>query len=434
MFDKLRNSQGFEEAVRESEAHPSLVSGNRFAHAMPFGAQVLAGGGVRFSLWAPPQNGVRIVIEGLPEPLAMEARPAGWHMLEVPEAREGSRYQFLLENGACVPDPASRYQPDDVHGFSEVVDPHAYVWKNASWRGRAWHECVCYELHVGTFTPDGTFRSAIQKLDWLAKLGVTAIELMPVADFPGKYSWGYDAVLLFAPDSNYGRPQDLKAFVDAAHEQGIMVFLDVVYNHFGPEGNFLPSYAPEIYDDRHPTPWGPAINFDGSGSRTVRGLIIHNALYWLEEYRFDGLRLDAVHAIKDDSPTHILEELAERVRAWAGSERMVHLVVENYSNESRFLIRTQENKPRWYTAQWNDDLHHGLHVAATHENEGYYSDYAGDLWKLGRALAEGFSYQGEPSKFAGDKRRGEPSAFLPPLAFVSFIQNHDQIGNRAFGE
>ncbi|HXX16604.1 MAG TPA: malto-oligosyltrehalose trehalohydrolase [Candidatus Eremiobacteraceae bacterium] len=403
------------------------------AHVMPFGTQLLSAGGVRFSLWAPAQDRMRLVIQGIPEPVLMAKQSEGWHVLHVPQAKPGTRYQFLLQDGLKVPDPASRFQPDDVHGLSEVIDPHSYRWNSSRWTGRPWHESILYELHVGAFTPEGTFRSAIQKLDHLVNLGVTAIELMPLADFPGRFGWGYDGVLLFAPDSSYGRPDDLKALVDAAHDKGLMMFLDVVYNHFGPEGNYLPSYAPFIYTERHHTPWGKAINFYGPHSSTVRDLIIHNALYWLEEFRFDGLRLDAVHAITDDSPKHILQELAERVRASVGSERHVHLVLENYANQSRFLIRTLDHQPMWYSAQWNDDLHHALHVAATHEGAGYYTDYVGDLQKLGRGLAEGFAYQGEPSAFAGGKR-GEPSAFLPPVSFVSFIQNHDQVGNRALGE
>jgi malto-oligosyltrehalose trehalohydrolase len=440
MSDKLRDNLKADPSspepvdVEPAGAVSAGVSARQFSHSMPFGTQLLPGDGVHFSLWAPTQDRIRLVIQGLADPLLLKRESSGWHTLDVPQAEPGTRYQFLLQDGLKVPDPVSRFQPDDVHGFSQVIDPHSYLWKNNLWTGRPWHECIFYELHVGTFTPEGKFRSAIEKLDHLVNLGVTAIELMPLADFPGGFSWGYDGVLLFAPDSSYGRPDDLKALIDATHQKGLMVFLDVVYNHFGPEGNYLPSYAPCIYTERHHTPWGKAINFDGPHSRTVRDLIIHNALYWLEEFRFDGLRLDAVHAIKDDSPKHILEELAERVHASVGSERHVHLVLENYANQSRFLVRTYDNRPKWYSAQWNDDLHHGLHVAATREGAGYYMDYVGDLQKLGRALAEGFAYQGEPSPFCGGKRRGEPSAFLPPASFVSFIQNHDQVGNRALGE
>jgi maltooligosyltrehalose trehalohydrolase len=281
-----------------------------------------------------------------------------------------------------------------------------------------------------SFTEEGTFRSAIDCLDYLAGLGITALEIMPVADFPGNRNWGYDGVLLFAPDSSYGRPDDLKALVDAAHARRIMVFLDVVYNHFGPDGNYLPEYSP-VFTERHKTPWGAAVNYDADGSHMVREFVIQNAIYWIVEFHFDGLRLDAVHAIKDDSDTHIVDELASRVRN-ASRGRQVHLLLENEENEAGPLERC-DGKPQFYTAQWNDDIHHVLHAAVTGEHTGYYADYTGDTEKLGRALAEGFAFQGEPMTFRGSPR-GEPSGHLPPTAFVSFIQNHDQVGNRAFGD
>jgi malto-oligosyltrehalose trehalohydrolase len=331
-----------------------------------------------------------------------------------------------------VPDPASRYQPEDVHGPSEVIDPAAWSWNDAGWQGRTWNEAVIYELHVGTFTPRGTFRSAIEKLGHLVSLGVTAIEIMPVADFPGGRNWGYDGVLLYAPDSSYGRPEDLKALVEAAHALGLMVFLDVVYNHFGPDGNYLPVYAPQFFTNRHKTPWGPAVNFDGEGSRAVRDFVVHNAIYWLRQFHIDGLRLDAVHAIFDDSPKHILAEVAERARA-AVPERQFHLLLENEENETRWLERDGSMRPGFYTAQWNDDVHHALHTAVTGEDKGYYLEYRGDAVKLGRALAEGFAFQGETMRYRG-RPRGQPSNQLPPSAFIAFLQNHDQIGNRAFGD
>jgi malto-oligosyltrehalose trehalohydrolase len=255
---------------------------------------------------------------------------------------------------------------------------------------------------------------------------------MPVADFPGARNWGYDGVLFYAPDSAYGRPEDFKAFIDAAHARGLCVLLDVVYNHFGPEGNYLSLYAPDFFTDRHKTPWGAAINYDGKSSRPVRDFVIENALYWLSAFRLDGLRLDAVHAIIDDSQKHLLVELAERVRSTC-RERFVHLVLENEHNAANLLTRDGAGEPRWYTAQWNDDVHHVLHTAATGERSGYYEDYVGDTEMLGRALAEGFAFQGQTMKFSGNAR-GEPCAQLTPLAFVAFIQNHDQVGNRAFGE
>jgi malto-oligosyltrehalose trehalohydrolase len=403
-------------------------------HRMPQGAELLRDG-VRFRLWAPRCDQVRLALHAAEGAVAAQMLPMlatgeGWHELIVPDAGAGTRYRFVLPDGMQVPDPASRYQPDDVHGPSEVIDPARYAWADGAWAGRPWHEAVVYELHVGAFTPAGTFRAAIERLDYLVALGVTAIEIMPIADFPGKRNWGYDGVLMYAPDSSYGRPEDLKALVDAAHARGIMVLLDVVYNHFGPDGNYLPSYAPAFFTDRHHTPWGAAVNFDGQQSHSVREFIIHNALYWMEEYHFDGLRLDAVHAILDDGIDHLLDELAQRMRA---GRRSVHLVLENEENQVSRLLRAADGTPLQYTAQWNDDAHHVLHVAATGEATGYYREYLGDTDKLGRALAEGFAFQGQIMRFRGTPR-GEPSGSLPPTAFVAFIQNHDQIGNRAFGE
>ncbi len=399
---------------------------------MAYGAEVTADGQVRFRLWAPAANSVTLAIDADSRTLPMTALSDGWHELVTAEAHPGTRYSYVLPYGRRVPDPASRFQPEDVHGPSEVIDPASYAWQDANWRGRRWDEAVLYELHIGTFTEEGTFAAAIEKLDHLLELGVTGIEIMPVADFPGQRNWGYDGVLLYAPDSAYGRPEDLKALVAAAHARGIMIILDVVYNHFGPDGNYLPGYAPQILTDRHKTPWGDAVNYDGEGSKPVREFVIHNALYWIEEFNLDGLRLDAVHAIKDDSPQHLLDELAERVRAFAGS-RPVHLILENEHNEARRLVRDSNGQPKEFTAQWNDDMHHVLHTAATLESNGYYGDYKDDTEKLGKALAEGFAFQGEMMEHRGSAR-GEPSGFLPPEAFVAFMQNHDQIGNRAFGE
>jgi maltooligosyltrehalose trehalohydrolase len=396
-------------------------------HDMPFGAQ-LTEQGVRFRLWAPGCEQVGLCLEGQRPALPMQAVNDGWFERTVPEAGPGTRYRFAVSGGLRVPDPASRFNPDDVHGASQVIDPAAFLWQDDDWRGRPWEEAVLYELHVGTFSPEGSFAGVMRRLDYLQELGVTAVELMPVADFPGARNWGYDGVLPFAPDSRYGRPEELKALVQAAHARGLMVLLDVVYNHFGPEGNYLHVYARQFFTERHHTPWGAAINFDGPGSRTVREFFIHNALYWLQEYHLDGLRLDAVHAILDDSPRHILDELAQRVQASIGGERRVHLILENDANEARYLGTA-------YRAQWNDDLHHALHVLCTGETDGYCADYAHlPLRHLGRCLAEGFAYQGQASAYRGHSRRGEPSAHLPPQAFVAFLQCHDQVGNRAFGE
>ena len=407
------------------------------SHPMPFGAALLQEGGVRFRLWAPGAASMTLRLHepgGLHEQ-AMRRSGDGWHECVVREASAGTRYAYVTPQGLAVPDPASRFNPDDVHAASQVVDPHAYEWHDDSWTGRPWDEAVIYELHVGTYTPPGTYSAAMERLGELAALGITAIELMPVADFPGRRGWGYDGVLLFAPEAAYGTPDDLKRFIEAAHGHGLMVLLDVVYNHFGPEGNYLHAYCPEFFNSAHQTPWGAAINFDGNRSRTVRDFFVHNALYWVEEFHLDGLRMDAVHAIRDDSSTHICCEIAEALAQGPGRERHVHLVLENDANESRFLAREASGRACHAVAQWNDDLHHAAHVLATGEGDGYYADYAdAPIAHLGRALAEGFAYQGEPSLFRGGERRGEPSAHLPGTAFVSFLQNHDQIGNRAFGE
>jgi maltooligosyltrehalose trehalohydrolase len=385
----------------------------------PFGAEITPDG-VRFRLWAPKARSVEVVLDDRLSP--MERLGDGWFERVDAKARAGSRYRYRIDGTHLVPDPASRFQPEDVDGPSEVIDPAAYRWRD-DWQGRPWREAVIYELHVGTFTPEGTYAGVVQKLNHLKEVGVTAIELMPLSDFAGRRNWGYDGVLPYAPDSAYGRPEDLKVLVQAAHDAGLMVFLDVVYNHFGPKGNYLHVYAPQFFTDRHDTPWGAAIDFT---QPAVRQYFLHNVLYWLNEYRFDGLRFDAVHAIHDDSPRHVLFEISEKVRQMFGEKK--HLILENDANQSRFIGAGK------YDAQWNDDSHHGYHVLATGERDGYYVAYADAPAKhLARCLAEGFAYQGEVSPFTGE-RRGEPSAHLPPACFVDFLQNHDQIGNRALGE
>ncbi|MBS0426053.1 MAG: malto-oligosyltrehalose trehalohydrolase [Proteobacteria bacterium] len=413
--------------------------------AMRFGPTVLDGGGVRFALWAPGVDvldGVRLE-RRLPggtdqarwDAQPMEPRSGGWYELEVPEALPGELYRFALPDGLRVPDPASRANPEDVHGPSEVVDPSAYAWKDTAWRGRPWSEAVIYELHVGTFTPEGSFDAARRRLPELAALGITAVELMPVADFPGRRNWGYDGVLLFAPDSAYGRPDDLRAFVDEAHALGLMVLLDVVYNHFGPEGNYLHAYCPAFFNPAHSTPWGAAINFDGEGREAVRAFFIQNALYWIEEFHFDGLRLDAVHAIRDDSGEHIVAAICRALREGPGRDRAVHIVLENDLNQARFLGRDPQGIAEVATAQWNDDLHHAAHVLLTGETDGYYIDFAEQpAEQFGRALAQGFLYTGQASAFRSGEHRGEDPSGLPHGAFVSFLQTHDQVGNRAFGD
>lgn len=399
----------------------------RYLHDMPFGAEPLPDRGVRFRLWAPAAESVALVLSG-DATRPMRALEEGWWELVSEKAGPGSLYHFLIDDETMVPDPASRYQPQDVHGPSEVIDPLAFDWGDRPWRGRPWHETVIYELHVGAFAEGGGFPGIEAHLDHLARLGVTALELMPLADFPGARNWGYDGVFPFAPDAAYGRPGELKHLIRAAHRRGLQVFLDVVYNHFGPEGNYLHRYAPGFFSQTPGTPWGEAIDFDGPASSTVRRFFIHNALYWLEEYQLDGLRLDSVHTIHDRSKPDILEELATAVAEGPGSRRRVHLMLENDNNAAHYL-------QCGYVAQWNDDFHHALHLLLTGEREGYYGDYAEHpLGDLGRCLAEGFAYQGEPSVYRNGRRRGEPSAGLPPTAFILFLQNHDQVGNRACGE
>ncbi|OUL98248.1 malto-oligosyltrehalose trehalohydrolase [Variovorax sp. JS1663] len=407
----------------------------KHAHAMPFGASMLDGTAVSFTLWAPGATQVVLEHGTAADPHPMVRDNEGWHRLTLPAARAGDAYRFRLPDGLQVPDPASRSNPDDVHGPSVVVDPHAYDWQHDAWRGRPWEEAVIYELHVGCFTPEGTFTAASQRLPALAQMGITAIELMPLADFPGQRNWGYDGVLQFAPDASYGSPDELKALVDAAHGLGLMVLIDVVYNHFGPEGNYLHAYCPPFFNPAHQTPWGSAINYDGDQARTVRDFFIHNALYWVEEFRFDGLRMDAIHAIRDDSTPHIVEEICHALRDGPGRERHVHVVLENDANQASLLVRDAQGRPVAATAQWNDDLHHAAHVLATGETDGYYADYADDpVAQFGRALAQGFVYQGQPSAFREGEPRGEDTSQLPLPAFVSYLQTHDQVGNRAFGE
>jgi maltooligosyltrehalose trehalohydrolase len=379
-----------------------------------FGAARLAHGSVRFRLWAPAQETVWVALEG-GALLPMEHAGDGWFQADA-DVPDGTCYRFRLADGQLVPDPASRQQSADVHDCSVVISD-AFQWQHADWRGRPWQEVIFYELHPGLA---GGFAGIQQDLPRLKSLGVTAIELMPVADFPGRCNWGYDGVLPFAPDRSYGTPADLKRLIDAAHGLGMMMFLDVVYNHFGPDGNYLHAYAPQFFRDDVTTPWGPAIDFR---QRPVRDYFICNVLMWLQEYRFDGLRFDAVHAIQEQD---WVEEMADIVQQTVRSDRHVHLVLEHHNAASHLRGAVD--------AQWNDDAHNVLHVLLTDETSGYYADYAkGATDMLARCLAEGWSFQGQWSDYL-KQCRGEPSGDLPPYAHVLFLQNHDQIGNRAFGE
>jgi len=388
----------------------------RFAYALPFGAEARRDGATHFRIWAPSVSEVALQIEGH-SPAPMHRDRSGWFSTTV-LCSPGAHYKFCLPDGTAVPDPAAREQVEDVHGFSKVVDPTSYFWRHESWRGRPWHEAVVYEIHVGTI---GGFRSLSRLLPRLSHLGVTAVELLPIAEFPGPRNWGYDGVLPFAPDAAYGTPADLKMLVDTAHGLGLMVILDVVYNHFGPDGNFLQQYAAPFFRQDKKTPWGDAIDFN---IPEVREFYFHNAQYWLMEYRFDGLRLDAAHAI---SNRQFLTDLATSIRQTVEPDRHVHLILENEENDSALLEHC-------YNAQWNDDMHHCLHVLLTGEIDAYYADFAiSPAQLLARCLASGFAYQGEMSAHRGAPR-GSPSDHLPPTAFIVCLQNHDQIGNRAFGE
>ncbi|TPG60403.1 malto-oligosyltrehalose trehalohydrolase [Roseomonas nepalensis] len=377
---------------------------------------VLHDGGATFRLWAPSSEGVTLEVEGR-EPVPMRPAPGGWFTAEAP-ARPGDRYRFRTAPDLLVPDPAARAQAGSVHGASVLVDHDAYRWRHAEWRGRPWHETVLYELHAGAC---GGYAGIRAMLPRLRDLGVTAVELMPLAAFSGDRNWGYDGVQPFTPDPSYGTPEELKAMVDEAHGLGLSVCLDCVFNHFGPDGAYLHAYAKEFFDEDIHTPWGASIDF---ARPEVRAFFEECALLWLRDYRIDGLRLDAVHAIADQP---WLDVLARRIRAEI-TGREVHLVLENEGNTASKLV------PGLYDAQWNDDGHNTLHPLLTGESEGYYEDFAPEgATKLARVLAEGFLFQGESMPHLG-RPRGEPSAHLPPTAFVLFLQNHDQVGNRAMGE
>jgi maltooligosyltrehalose trehalohydrolase len=396
--------------------------------SLRFGAE-LHRGGVTFRLWAPAAKRVEVMLD---RPYPMQAHAEGWYEVTIPDARAGTRYKYRIDGDMEVADPASHFQPQDVLGPSEVIDHDRFPWRTNGWRGRPWEGAAFLEVHVGTFTPGGTFRTAIEKLDHVVETGVTAIELMPIADFAGRRNWGYDGVLLYAPDSVYGRPDDLRALIDEAHARELMVFLDVVYNHFGPEGNYLHHYAPTFFASAH-TPWGHAIDYN---IPQVRAFAIGNALHWLERYRFDGLRLDAVHAIVETGRPSVLYDLSRVVGHFAAATgRMIHLVLENDDNCASLLDPCANPSEGKYRAQWNDDYHHAWHRLLTGEDSGYYRDYAPDPRRhIARVLSSGFAYQGEASPHRHGRSRGEVSAALSPLAFVNFLQNHDQIGNRPLGD
>jgi maltooligosyltrehalose trehalohydrolase len=346
-------------------------------------------------------------------------------------ASAGDRYFYVLDKELPVPDPVSRFLPEGVHGPTEIVDPTAFRWKDSGWRGLELRDYVIYELHLGTFTPQGAFESAIGKLEYLKELGVTAIEVMPVAACPGERNWGYDGISPYAVQANYGGPQGFKRFIDAAHRIGLAVMLDVVYNHLGPEGNYLPKFGP-YFTNRHKTPWGDAVNYDSVGCEGVRRYIVENALYWIREYHLDGLRMDAVQTVKDDSPKHIVAEIQGKVQELAQElDRKVCVIAETDENNARY-VRPQRAGGYGLDAVWSDDFHHALHAFFTGERQGYYQDF-GDPQQIARALREGYVFQGEPFRF-WNAPRGTSAKDVQLPANVICIQNHDQVGNRAKGE
>jgi maltooligosyltrehalose trehalohydrolase len=400
---------------------------------LPIGAEYRAGEGVHFRVWAPKRRRVEVVLDSTSGPQASVLRQEelGYFAAGVPTARPGDRYQFRLEGSDTLfPDPASRFQPEGPHGPSEVIDPGAFAWTDHTWPGVSLPGQVIYEMHIGTFTSEGTFAAAQQQLPALAELGITVLEVMPVADFAGRFGWGYDGVDLFAPTRLYGRPDDFRRFVDHAHALGLAVILDVVYNHLGPDGNYLKQFSDDYFSKREKTEWGEALNFDGPNCVSVREFFIANARYWIQEYHLDGLRLDATQQIFDESDEHILCPIGRAVRAAAGA-RQTLVVCENETQETR-LVRPCEKGGFGLDALWNDDYHHSAKVALTGHNDAYYTDYLGTPQEFIAALKWGFLYQGQYYSWQ-KKRRGTPALDLPPAHFINFLDNHDQVANSGRG-
>jgi maltooligosyltrehalose trehalohydrolase len=400
---------------------------------LPVGAEVLAGDGVHFRVWAPRRRRVEVVLEaggpGAGTAAVLEPEGGGYFSGRVASARAGSRYRYRLDGGESFPDPASRFQPDGPHGPSEVIDPDASPWQDGAWRGIALPGQVIYELHLGTFSPEGTWAGAIPRLTDLVRTGVTVVEVMPVADFPGRFGWGYDGVDLFAPTRLYGRPDDMRRFVDAAHGLGLGVLLDVVYNHIGPDGNYLKQFSERYFSDKH-TEWGEALNFDGPDSGPVREFFSANGAYWIDEFHLDGLRLDATQCIRDDSAEHILATIGRAARG-ASRGRNIILVAENEAQHVR-LVRPLEQGGYGLDGLWNDDFHHSAHVALTAHAEAYYRDYLGKPQEFVSAVKYGYLFQGQ--RYAWQKQqRGTPSFGLSPAAFVTYLENHDQVANSGRG-
>lgn len=396
---------------------------------LPVGAEP-GEGGTHFRVWAPRPKSIELVVEGSTVPLERDAE--GYASAFVEQVTSGARYHFRLEGRDYIyPDPASRSQPDGPHGRSMVIDPRGYRWSDAGWKGPALTRNVIYELHVGTFTSEGTFTGVIPHLERLARLGVTVLEIMPVAEFPGRFGWGYDGVDLWAPSRLYGSPDDLRALVDAAHAAGLAIILDVVYNHLGPDGNYLAQFSSDYFTDRYPNEWGEAINFDGPGSRPVREFFIANAAHWISEYHFDGLRVDATQQIFDCSEPHVLAEISDAVRRAAG-ERQTLLVAENEPQDVRTILPSEEGG-HGLDLVWNDDFHHAAIVALTGRNDAYYTDYLGKPQEFVSAAKWGFLYQGQWYLWQ-KKRRGTVSLDQPAFRYVWFLENHDQVANSGRGE
>lgn len=382
-----------------------------------------------YQVWAPDAVMVEVEVDGASHPMERVPGRSGWWRGEGPEGR----YGFRLDGGRALPDPRSPRQPDGPDGLSQAVDHSAFRWSDIHWHGRPLPGAVVYELHIGTFTPGGTFDSAIERLDHLASLGVDFVELMPVCPFPGRYGWGYDGVSLWAVHEPYGGPEGLKRFVDAAHRRGLGVILDVVHNHLGPSGNYLPLFGP-YFTDRHRTPWGAAVNLDAPGSDEVRGYLIGSALSWLRDYRIDGLRLDAVHALADDRAVHFLEELAAEVSKLAESTgRPLFLIAESDLNDPR-TTNPRQAGGFGLTAQWSDDFHHALHTLLTGESQGYYGDFARSPYRaVAKTLTRGFFHDGTWSSFR-ERSHGRPFPAAYGHRLLGYLQTHDQIGNRAVGD
>ncbi|HSL24306.1 MAG TPA: malto-oligosyltrehalose trehalohydrolase [Vicinamibacterales bacterium] len=396
-----------------------------------FGARA-EDGGARFALWAPAAESVTLVVESgaCAGEYQMARAPDGLCTLELPGVAAGDLYRFRLGDSPLMPDPASRFQPMGVHGPSEVIDPTRFAWTDAPWRGIDVENVVTYELHVGTFTPEGTFASAIERLPYLRDLGVTVVELMPVADFAGERNWGYDGVCLFAPSRAYGRPDDLRRFVNAAHGHGLAVLLDVVYNHLGPDGAYMSTFAPAFFTPHHPSAWGDGVNLDGPESGIVRRFLADNAVHWLREYHLDGLRLDATHALTDDSAKHVVVEIVEAGRA--ASERPVMIVAEDHHNKAA-MLRTRAEQGWDLDGVWADDFHHIMRRILAGDAEGYYEDFEASVEDLTETIRRGWFYTGQYSRYLGQPRGSVPSG-IPRRKFVVCVQNHDQVGNRAFGD